>query len=69
METWGQKTPTQNNNPEENPEDTEHTNPQTTPPQPNCTPQTTQPIITAPRLPPAPPIPTHKTYILPVIDH
>jgi len=53
-ETWGQKTPTENNNPEEKPEDFEHTNPQTTHPQPNWIPQTTQPIITAPKQPPNP---------------
>ena len=55
METRGQKTPTENNHPEENPEDVKHTNPQTTHPQPNWIPQTTQPIITAPKLLPHPP--------------
>jgi len=54
MDTWSQKTPTENNNPEENPEDVKHTNPLTKHPQPNWTPQTTQPIITAPKQPPPP---------------
>ena len=38
METWSQKSPTKNDNPEDNPEDVKHTNPQTTHPQPNLIP-------------------------------
>jgi len=48
------KTPTENNNPEENPEEVKYTNPQTTHHQPNGIPQTTQPIITAHKIPPPP---------------
>ena len=66
METWGQ-------NPhweqlEENPEDVEHTNPQPChPTQLNTIDNTT--YYHGPQTTPRPPIPTHKTYILPVIGH
>jgi len=66
METWGQKTPTENNNPEEKPEDVEHSNPQT--PNPIENHKQYNLLSRPPKYPPSPK-PTHKTHILPVIDH